>query len=453
MKRIMIGIMCLVLIFTSGFLYGNWLQVEGEDNTKNNSSLVKEEVKSGLQKVHRVNECSMNQYDMSDVQENYDDIIIEDVENIEEECEDINIDKVDENNENEQVGKTRFDDSEFSEYGGVTVDLEIVVNDTALPLFPTFVDSELAINVVSQNCDTVLDVLRNQYNLEPFSKENWRIYYDCMSSYYDEPNKKKWFKEENPKVAELELFFDIYENQSENAKLIEKAKNADTVKDLMCNYDFLTSLPSFDTEDLSESKTLQEFDKEINSDKQIEAISLAYNTNEFNPRVMLLSYSDSDAIKYAKKFAENRNRNFGYIENHDCTNFASQIMLAGGKNYTLSWITCATFGIWHYTDAWANANCFANYWGVDNTYATHKNFSKNLKKGDYITEDKANDGNWDHIGFVVDVADSYNQKLGYKNYKVAQHTNNYLAWASSDTCGWDKLKSNYPNCRFGIIRV
>ena len=118
MKRIMIGIMCLVLIFTSGFLYGNWLQVEGEDNTKNNSSLVKEEVKSGLQKVHRVNECSMNQYDMSDVQENYDDIIIEDVENIEEECEDINIDKVDENNENEQVGKTRFDDSEFSEYGG-----------------------------------------------------------------------------------------------------------------------------------------------------------------------------------------------------------------------------------------------------------------------------------------------------------------------------------------------
>ena len=59
-------------------------------------------------------------------------------------------------------------------------------------------------------------------------------------------------------------------------------------------------------------------------------------------------------------------------------------MAAGGKQYTLKWITACVFEKWYYTDAWANANCFANYWGVDTVYRTHKNFSKNLKKGDVV---------------------------------------------------------------------
>ena len=86
------------------------------------------------------------------------------------------------------------------------------------------------------------------------------------------------------------------------------------------------------------------------------------------------------------------------------------------------------------------ANNFANYWGVDYKYYTHSVFSQNVKKGDFITYDKAADGDWDHIGYVTAVKKSFNQKLGYKNYKVAQHTKNYNAWVSSSKNGWEKIK-------------
>ena len=134
------------------------------------------------------------------------------------------------------------------------------------------------------------------------------------------------------------------------------------------------------------------------------------------------AYSRANARQYARTYARTPNPNFGYIEKADCTNFVSQIMLAGGKNYSPKWMTANTLGVWHFTKAWANADHFVNRWGLDYTFSDHTSFSKKIKKGDYITYDKNSDGTWDHMGFAINAKDSYDASLGYKDYRVAQHT-------------------------------
>lgn len=367
-----------------------------------------------------------------------------------EENENILIEDIESEKKNDNTfGKTTFDDKRFIEYGGAEVEKKIIVGEIELPLYPTFSSSTKSIKTVKIKCKKVIELLKNKYNLSDFSEENWKEYYYSMNLYFDEKNKVEWYSENNKTVSELQVFFDIYENYEENDKLINMAKQAEDEYSLATDCEFLALLPYFDTEELLGNMDIYKIE-EKREEKKITLLD--YNVDK-EIELQLLRLNKENAIDYAKKYARKPNGHFGYIKNHDCTNFASQIMAAGGKQYTLKWITACVFEKWYYTDAWANANCFANYWGVDTVYRTHKIFSKNLKKGDFITEDKANDGSWDYIGFVVDVANSYNEKLGYKDYKVAQHTSDYLEWASSDKCGWDKLRKNHPDCRFGIDRV
>ncbi|MEG0576879.1 MAG: hypothetical protein RR500_03395 [Bacilli bacterium] len=52
----------------------------------------------------------------------------------------------------------------------------------------------------------------------------------------------------------------------------------------------------------------------------------------------------------------------------------------------------------------------------------------------------AGDGSWDHIAYVV--ADNhYVGNYGYYDYRVAQHTTNYVAWTSSSTNNWEHIGS------------
>lgn len=59
-----------------------------------------------------------------------------------------------------------------------------------------------------------------------------------------------------------------------------------------------------------------------------------------------------------------------------------------------------------------------------------------IDKGDFIASDKANDGNWDHMGFVTNKDNTYRYYSNgdYYNYEVAQHTEGYIKWA--DKNGW-----------------
>ena len=72
-------------------------------------------------------------------------------------CDDITVEDVEDIDENYvELGKSSYDDSELMEYGGANVELEITINDIALPLYPTFNNSKLAIKVVKEKCSKVL---------------------------------------------------------------------------------------------------------------------------------------------------------------------------------------------------------------------------------------------------------------------------------------------------------
>ena len=73
-------------------------------------------------------------------------------------------------------------------------------------------------------------------------------------------------------------------------------------------------------------------------------------------------------------------------------------------------------------------------------------FSANIQVGDFIAYDEFHDGSWDHVGFVTGTGtwDWYYNSSGkaqyYRDFVVAQHTNNYCDWVSSSVNGWDDLE-------------
>lgn len=306
---------------------------------------------------------------------------------------------------------------------------EIKIQGQSISLYPEYSNQDQAMETIKTQCSNIIDFLRKKYSLNEINSDNWKEYYSRM------PECEDIFKGDSPddiEYAKLASFFDIYENKEKNDHLISLVTNAESINSLLNDTDFIYELPY----------------------NEANKVNIICNENGLISKNILTSYSESNAISYAIEHAESPNKKqFGYISNADCTNFVSQIMLAGGKTMTPKWMCAQVWTTFHYTSAWSNANSFANYWGVDYTFSSHKMFSSKIKKGDYITEDKAGDGDWDHMEFVVNVKSSYDPALGYINYRVAQHTNDYLAWASSSECGWDTLKTRYPKCIFGIVRV
>lgn len=315
-----------------------------------------------------------------------------------------------------------------------SVKQEIVGDGIAIGLYTTFDRPDAALEQVSKQCKEILNLLQKTYRLQEFDEVTWRDYYEYLSvAYDDEMICKQIFEDDS--LATLEMFFDIYENDSINKELISLALDAEGCNDLLANGEFYCNLPYYVTSEIDNSK-------QINVD-----ILPKYDMTESTK-----GYTISKAVSYANSYAMTYNSAFPQLKK-DCTNFTSQVLYKGGKGQTATWYCFKEGGKWYYTKRWTTANNFANFCGVDTTTSSHKTFASKLKKGDFIVEDKANDGSWDHAAFVTAVASSYSATLGYKNYKVAQHTKNYLAWASSTTCGWDALKTDYPNCKFGIIRI
>ena len=87
----------------------------------------------------------------------------------------------------------------------------------------------------------------------------------------------------------------------------------------------------------------------------------------------------------------------------------------------------------------------------ENVYSTLKMFSGKVAKGDFIALDGNDDGEWDHMGFVVQVGtpNNYNGKY-YTDFKVAQHTGDYLKWVSKERNGWDKEDDG--KVKYAIVR-
>ncbi len=147
------------------------------------------------------------------------------------------------------------------------------------------------------------------------------------------------------------------------------------------------------------------------------------------------------AQNYAEKYAYNPNSHYGiastwYGVAADCTNFASQIMRAGGLSMNYSDST--SYGWWwrakgsnNCSISWVRASTFAKYMRSNYNTTHWSSLKANVKPGDCIGYDEAADGDMDHIGFV-------HSKSG-SSIRIAQHSSNYIKWDSST--GWPGMEN------------
>ncbi|MDO4791994.1 MAG: amidase domain-containing protein [Buchananella hordeovulneris] len=136
------------------------------------------------------------------------------------------------------------------------------------------------------------------------------------------------------------------------------------------------------------------------------------------------------AQRYAERHAKPTtfNRNYGYERlwngsGADCTNFASQILHAGGvkmvhssSKYSGWWFKSQ----WNRSVSWINTNTFKNYMGSGYSTKYWSSLVSNVRNGDFIGLDFGPDGEVDHIGFV------HTKSQG--SLRIAQHSSDYISW-------------------------
>lgn len=293
------------------------------------------------------------------------------------------------------------------------------IGENSFALYPTFDNPQLALENIQKQASNVLKLLNQEYDIGKLSDENWMNYYDAMYNMMDLSNCPEWYNESYIEFRMLRNFFDIYENEFKNVELKEIAMKSENPDILLSNEDFLLALPY--------------------TNMKVQELSRHYIP-------LSVGFSIEDGITYATDHATSPNKSDYAYFSSDCTNFASQILEAGGVEQEV--YSSESKGWWHtkgllghkHSISWIRADTFANYMGIGYETEDNADFSENIKKGDFIAADFENDGDWNHMGFVTDVADF--KSNGYYNYKVAQHTSNYHAWTNSPTNGWENIGSD-----------
>lgn len=317
--------------------------------------------------------------------------------------------------------------------GTVSTKKAIMINGKTYELYRTFDNPQIAIAEITEATPSVLNLLQETFDLDEMTENSWKEYSDALYEMFNEEACPEWYTESNLEFRQLRAFFDIYENCEKNDSIIKNAnlaieKNLEKYSQNDCGQlmlDILCALPYY---------TLTDDDK-----------------TTLETQMVNRSYSTTDAISYAEDWAEDRNTAEYYSFSHgDCTNFTSQILENAGVSqevyssvYSGWWhkVTSHWYGDTHtHSQSWTMADVFARYMGIGYTTTGNVNFSTNIQAGDFIAADFDSDGDWDHMGFVTD-RKSYKTNH-YYDYKVAQHTPDYLAWASSSDNGWDLVGSD-----------
>lgn len=210
-------------------------------------------------------------------------------------------------------------------------------------------------------------------------------------------------------VQPLLQFLDIYENEQENAEIISHFEEMSH----RVNEGIL-----HEEEAVEQARMLVPTKPENANDRPV-----------YQPRNSGINLTA--ARNYARKHAVNPNPKYGVEKTKifwdaDCTNFASQILLAGGVG--MDTYNDVYKGWWwkgkgNRSVSWINANTFKNYMGSGYSTRSWRSFVSNVRPGDFIGLDFGNDGSVDHIGFV------YSKSGG--RLRIAQHTRNYLDWNGS----------------------
>lgn len=314
---------------------------------------------------------------------------------------------------------------------------QIYVNGEKNKLYRVFADEDEAITDIKTKVPNLLATLADEYNLADLSNANWSDYRDAMFMLFDSENKPTDYNESNSDFITLRAFFDIYENADKNIEILEISNS------------------------LNYTRISTPLNSELNEELALllpytEPLAQEFMESKEPSIVPYASYNVTNAINYANKYATSPNTpTYYYFSNGDCANFTSQILENAGVSQIV--YSDVAKGWWHkrekgflgigykhtHSQSWSMADTFARYQGVMYSTTSHSSFKSNISKGSFIVADFQNDGDWDHCGFVTDKNSS--------DYKVAQHTSNYNAWASSSTNSWDTIGSNKG--KYGRVRT
>lgn len=290
------------------------------------------------------------------------------------------------------------------------IDLEkgptILIDGKENQTFWQFSNNDLAFAKIKLLCNELILTIKNENNLDDLSMNTWLEY----SIYLDELTDVDF-----DQYSTLKTFLNVCDNTDRNHKVLELIKN-----------------PSFDEEEMAMLLPYNsEFSKEY------------YSRPTITPRA---TFNVTAAVNYANKWATGYNEyEYRWWPNNDCTNFVSQIAKNGGASQNTSYGR-TDYRAWYYkghsesdyTISWIRADYFVRHWGVKYSTTSYRSFASNISKGSFIASDYDLDGKYDHCGFVVQ-ADAneatYNGRT-FKDFKVAQHTSNYVDWASRGGSYW-----------------
>lgn len=353
-----------------------------------------------------------------------------------------------------------FTSKNLVQLGQASIKDAVVINGVTNYLYPTFDD-----------LDTTL------VNLKAEIPE----YYRLVEKQTGQLSLKELYNLPHTEFNSAPLYIDVEQaaedkvlsEQKANSSVLQSPAQLTALKEAALE-ELLSEKAKFDTFlDIYENKAQNEeikayLENNPNPDPEVLAYMLPYTApfvvsyfeNVPPAPAAAQTFNVSNGTAYAVKWAQSPNTlSYPYFPDKDCTNFASQILVAGGikmhedsstkRGWWCKRIGTVNPGSFSCSNSWSVADAFVRFMGTNgNTCKDFKRFSAKLRAGDFIAFDRENDGEWNHVGYVTTIGDygTYSYKDGsttkskqYTTFCVAQHSANYYAWVHSAANGWETL--------------
>lgn len=232
-------------------------------------------------------------------------------------------------------------------------------------------------------------------------------------------------------------------------KELEQHNNYDDIMAYAAEYIYReTSVEDTEVENITQISdfTLQDIKDEIDFE---ETIALENRNVRFSRAVS--SYNRNNAVNYALKHAKSYNKSYGNYNGRggDCTNFASQVLRAGGAkdgktgyptNY--DWSSKRSNTGLKDSAAWINANSFRLYWQINarsvTRHTSKSDASKKAAKGDILNYANKKTGRSWHNAIVTDKKNN--------TLYVSQHT------SDRRNDNWNSISINFNNDNVYVIK-
>ncbi|MFC0265473.1 amidase domain-containing protein [Alloscardovia macacae] len=258
-------------------------------------------------------------------------------------------------------------------------------------LLDTYKDPDSVRAYYSDHFETVLSDIARENSLSTLAEDTASLYKDYVRQYDNLSEDAK---------SSLLNFLDYYENKAENTFI---SQNLDLI------------YRDFSDGTITEGQAVDQA-----------LLLLPYKEENHNTQPRFPDRNSGinlEAAKsYARTYATTTNGFYGRYK-ADCTNFASQILRAGGVQMTNH--SDERYGWWFKSHgnrsiSWINADTFTKYMGSGYQVKDWNAFVVYILPGDFIGYDDGNDGKVDHVAFVYD-------KSG-NSVQIAQHSSDYLKW-------------------------